>query len=250
VLPERRLACKAAGVAEVEVFRTAVLDPVAVEGMLTGSERTRQSELTDSASRARAATARALLRAATAHRLGVTPTEVRLDYRCAVCGGRHGKPVVRSARGSMHASVSYSGTVVLVAVSDVPVGVDVEQCAATAFPGFESIALSALERAEFAAMTPQLRAELWVRKEAVLKVSGVGLSVSPESLHIGHPSNGQVPVPGSILAAGCASVLALPVPAGYRAAVAVAGRESPRLIVRDGRPLLAAAEADVRTATA
>jgi 4'-phosphopantetheinyl transferase len=235
--------------ATVEVLRAVAVNPALVAHLLTHSERARHSALTDSGSRARVATGRALLRTAAARRFGVPPTEVALDYRCVVCGGPHGKPELRTTNASLHASVSYSGTVVLVAVADVPVGVDVEQCSATAFAGFESIALSALERADSAPMAPERRAELWVRKEAVLKISGVGLSVAPETVHIGRAASGRVQVPESVVAAGWASTVGVAVPAGYRAAVAVGGRQKPRVIVRDGRALLAAAAAAVHTAT-
>jgi phosphopantetheinyl transferase len=148
-------------------------------------------------------------------------------------------------------SVTSSDTIVLVAVSDVPVGVDVERCAATAFPGFDSVALSARERAEFG-RSPALdrRTEIWVRKEAVLKVGGLGLSVPPNEIYVGRTHDGPIRVPKPVAADGWVSVVGVEVPDAYRAAVAVGGRETPTVTVRDGRTLLAAGAAAVRTATA
>lgn len=192
------------------------------------------------------------MRAVVAWRTGQRPDDVVFDYRCAVCRGAHGKPIVRSVDGvqTVETSVSASGSVVLVAIADVPVGIDVERCAATAFGGFDSVALSEAERAAVGMVEPARRAELWVRKEAVLKISGIGLHISPSDLHVGTVLRGAIRVPDSVAVDGWASVEEVPVPDGYRAAVAIAGRVTPTVINYDGQPLLAVAAADVRTATA
>lgn len=234
----------------IEVVATPVVDAAVVAELMTAADRARLANLVDPAARDRVATGRALLRAATLARTGGVPDDATIGYRCALCGGPHGKPVVQLPSGAdpVHASVSAAGSVVLVALADVPVGVDVEQCVATAFPGFDSVALSARERATFDPPAPERYAELWVRKEAVLKIGGLGLSVPASDVHVGRVGAGPIRVSHSIAAGGWASVLGVPVPAGYRAAAAVTGPVTPTLTVRVGRALLATAVTAARAA--
>lgn len=109
--------------------------------------------------------------------------------RCDRCGSSaHGQPVLQ--HHELHTSRSYAGPVVAVAVSSAgPVGVDVEQVAAVAFPGFAGVALGPAERAG----SDAARARAWTRKEAVLKAQGTGLRVDPRTVDVtssrlpGHP---------------------------------------------------------------
>lgn len=67
-------------------------------------------------------------------------------------------------------------------------GVDLEDAASPAFAGagLEDVMATGAERAALAAVAeagrPRLRAQLWVRKEAVLKAAGQGLRLDPRSV--------------------------------------------------------------------
>lgn len=120
---------------------------------------------------------------------GVPAGAVRLGYRCWRCGAPHGRPVVEwpAAAAVWWVSIAHAGDRVVVAASSAgPVGVDVEPVAAVEFSGFDGVALTEGERELVAALDsglrPSARAELWVRKEAMLKASGEGLRVDPCSV--------------------------------------------------------------------
>lgn len=116
---------------------------------------------------------------------GVAPHAVRLGRFCPRCGSdSHGTPyALVGGRPGPHISLARAGGVSLVAVGDAPVGVDVEQVAATRFAGFPSVALHPAERAD----DPRERAVLWVRKEALLKAAGTGLATDPREVRVSAP---------------------------------------------------------------
>lgn len=124
---------------------------------------------------------------------------VRLVHACAVCGGSdHGRPLVRTASGSLGVSVARarSGGIGVVAVCQgAQVGIDVEATGAAAFPGFDDVALHPREHCHDDAE----RTRLWVRKEALLKSHGTGLATDPRGVLLS--TNGQVLVgpPGMIV---------------------------------------------------
>ncbi|MFC6714540.1 4'-phosphopantetheinyl transferase family protein [Branchiibius cervicis] len=89
--------------------------------------------------------------------LGVPAAEVPLDRTCERCGAPHGRPRTDGA----HLSIAHADGTALVAVSDAPVGVDLEPVG-RAVP----IDSGAADLAD------------WVRKEAALKLTGDGLRLS------------------------------------------------------------------------
>jgi len=102
-----------------------------------------------------------------------------VTHTCPRCGvGDHGRP---SSSGRF-VSIARAGEAVLVAVAEEPVGVDLESQSAT------GPALAAHPSETGDPLT------LWVRKEALLKATGLGLTVSPDTFWIdnGRPS----PIPG------------------------------------------------------
>ena len=131
--------------------------------------------------------------------LGVDASSVRVGRLCPRCGSdAHGRPWVS---GGVDVSLSRSHGLLVTAVSTGgPVGVDVESVDDVDAGWDRALVLHADERAD----TPDERARMWCRKEAILKAAGTGL---------------DVPMP-DILAA-CHDVTDLAAPEGFRAAVSV-----------------------------
>nr|WP_269438006.1 4'-phosphopantetheinyl transferase superfamily protein [Arthrobacter sp. zg-Y179] len=77
------------------------------------------------------------------------------------------------------------------------VGVDLEDSAARAFTdtAVEDVMATGAERAAIAAVAvpdrPRLRAQIWVRKEALLKASGQGLRIDPRSVETDFGERGR-----------------------------------------------------------
>lgn len=192
---------------------------------LSDSERASVASKRLPADLARSAAARILLKRLLATEFGIDPAAVEL----LATGGRGARPElawVHQAGGpaGLSANISHAGDQVLVAVArGGMVGVDVEQHCATGFDGFDQVALSAAERAMVAgtppALQPRLRAEFWVRKEAVLKAVGAGLRHDPAELCFAASGPGESP---AAVHHGVAMHL-LEAAQGYSAAVAVAG---------------------------
>lgn len=201
-------------------------DPAAAASPhLSAAERELLSGRRRQGDRDRSATARVLLKGLLARDFGIEPASVHLPAGTAP----ENKPVLRYVRGGrpveqLRASVSHAQGHVLVAVTDGPaIGVDVEAHASTAFAGFDNIALSAAER-EWVARMPawrrgMARADFWVRKEALLKATGVGLRQDPARLCFASPvawSASQQPLQRL-------TVQLVPTGAGHSAAVCVTG---------------------------
>ncbi|WP_161500668.1 4'-phosphopantetheinyl transferase family protein [Embleya scabrispora] len=159
-------------------------DPDAVaRAWFDAAERARYERYRRPADRARFATARALARRVLAARLDVAPGEVRFDTTCRLCGCDRGKPRVVRGPSRLDFSISHAGErVVLAVVEGAEVGVDVERIATVA--GI----LSSAELAAQGRLPARSRAvdaiTRWTRKEALLKVYGLGLTVDPRRLTV------------------------------------------------------------------
>ncbi|WP_166784044.1 4'-phosphopantetheinyl transferase family protein [Cryobacterium suzukii] len=132
-------------------------------------------------------TDRALLAAAVA-RICPGQGPVTIEQRCERCGGAHGRPRVLAPSG-VFVSLSRAGHTVAVSVSLVgPIGVDIESVTAVGRAGFDDVAFNADERAALqrmpAAERDRARAGIWTTKEALLKLSGQGLTVDPRELTV------------------------------------------------------------------
>lgn len=164
-------------------------------------ERARADTFVRAEDRHRFIAQHALLRTLVGELTGGDPERLEVGARCPVCGGSgHGRPVLRTD-ASMRLSASRSGQRVVVAVArgDAPIGVDVEPTITTGSVGvdavdavdavaFDLVALTPGERARVLARPEAeqsvARTAMWVRKEAVLKRVGVGLTVSPAEFDV------------------------------------------------------------------
>ncbi|HEY6933981.1 MAG TPA: 4'-phosphopantetheinyl transferase superfamily protein [Marmoricola sp.] len=144
-----------------------------------------------------------------------------VEHRCVRCGADdHGQPYLVGVT-SLHVSLARAGGLGIVALSTVGrVGVDLEREDAAGFDGFAEAALHPDERVH----TTQEATRLWVRKEALLKATGRGLTVDPRQVRL---SESRQP-PALLHWAGAddpgpAWLADVPVTEGWLAAVAVLG---------------------------
>jgi 4'-phosphopantetheinyl transferase len=205
----------------------AVLPGAAGLAALSGEEQARAATLVFAADRHRYQVAHAMLRQVLGGYLDTAPPELRFGRQpCPRCGGPDGRPVL--APGAAAAaplpwfSLAHSGDAVAIAVASRPVGVDTEQEPARCVCSLTG-SMHPADAAAVAGLTePDLHAAVirwWVRAEAVLKCAGEGIAhrlgafpVLPEAT--GGPGDGP----------DC-SVSPVPSPAGYQAAVALAGQD-------------------------
>ncbi|MET9359905.1 4'-phosphopantetheinyl transferase superfamily protein [Streptomyces sp. NPDC006632] len=171
------------GGASCEVWwaRTAYCRP-GLAALLTRSETVRRDLYARADDRDRFAVSAALVRLAAARQLGLGARDITVVRDCPDCPLPHGRPRIEGAR--LDVSVSYAGSVVVVAVSHgARVGVDVETVglltsrhAAVLQRALGADELSTLEKTpEDARATWLLRR--WTYKEAVVKATGDGLRV-------------------------------------------------------------------------
>jgi 4'-phosphopantetheinyl transferase len=210
---------------EVKLLRYelgATLAPEALEPLSAG-ERERAARFHVHADRVRFVGARLALREVLASKLGVSPATVPIVL------GEHGKPLVAGAPW-LWFSLAHSGKVGVIAVSTRhPVGVDVEQVDPVF--GFRETAREVLTDAELASLGNDSDASarrrfyaLWVRKEAVSKALGTGLtrrlrqfSVDPAAAEI---ENQRVTLAALDVGDGYSGALALLEPLAVRASAA------------------------------
>lgn len=126
--------------------------------------------------------ARAGMRSILGSRLGVPPETISFSL------GTHGKPYLVNTDHPCFFNLSHSEGMAVLAVGEVPVGVDIEHIG----PLHEGVAeafFSADESRALAAMPREDRVHAfyrcWTAKEALLKALGVGLSLSGKSFTVG-----------------------------------------------------------------
>lgn len=143
---------------------------------LSAEELERANRYSSEGARRRFLVCRAALRRLLGSYLALSPATV------ALTSGRHGKSeLAPGAPVGLEFNVSHSGDLALIALGHLPVGVDIEFCRVDR--DLESLAETALSDRELAAwraLLPADRAaafyETWVRKEAFVKATGLGLS--------------------------------------------------------------------------
>jgi 4'-phosphopantetheinyl transferase len=238
------------------VLRVVVARPTRspeLEALLDDNERERVALLRREEDRRRFVAAHALARLVLSELTGQSATTLTFVTRCPRCDGPHGKARLAGAE-HVHFSTTHAGERVAVAVTALgPVGVDLEPTEAGGFARFADVALTAGEGAEYARLPveqrPRAATTWWVRKEAVLKATGHGMSVSPADIEISGPADKP-----RLIAWGAADEPLAPVQlidlrlgAGYVGCVAVLSPRAPRVRLTDGSGLLATSEAPVRT---
>ena len=180
--------------------------------LLDARERARADTFVRAEDRRRFIAQHALLRSTVGELTASDPRRLELGSQCPVCGGTdHGRPVLQTD-ASVRLSASRSGQRVVVAVArgDAPIGIDVEPTITTGSDGiafdavafdavafdtvafdtvaFDTVALTPGERAQVMARPEPERAfartATWVRKEAVLKRAGIGLTTPPAEFDV------------------------------------------------------------------
>ncbi|AXT84562.1 hypothetical protein C6I20_04685 [Aeromicrobium sp. A1-2] len=147
---------------------------------------------------------------------GTPAAHVRVVRACRSCGSdRHGKPQIVLPHGHtpLHLSLSRSAGAAVVAVTDAgPIGIDVEQ-------GSSDLVT-------------------WVRKESLVKATGHGLTIDPETITVSEPGLPPEllswPEPQPIDRA--VWMFDLVSPDGFVGAVSILANDRPCLVTRPAAP--------------
>lgn len=218
-------------IAPPELFLVPLFAPAerqaALEAMLEPYERERAERFAFPWLRTRYAVAHAALRTIAARRLGADPRALRWTI------GRFGKPSLPGT--GLELSLSHAGDWGLVAVGERdPMGVDLEAIVPErASPDMIRAVTSPAERAAFAALPAREHAaaffRLWVRKEAVIKALGTGLSRPLDTIDV--PLAPAAPEDGVVLRPSASDggpapgvrwrLFDVPAPTGHLAALVV-----------------------------
>ncbi|WP_410573323.1 4'-phosphopantetheinyl transferase family protein [Amycolatopsis sp. cmx-4-61] len=156
-------------------------------GLLSEAERARAARLAATPAGDVFVTSRALQRLWGAAAVGVPPAEVAVDRSCEHCGDPgHGRPRLTGAPAF---SVSHTGRWLLLTTAERGrIGADIEDPAAAADPaGLAGVVLSAAEHREFSAAPAERAGRLltaWTRKEAAMKLAGLGLAAAPARVDV------------------------------------------------------------------
>jgi 4'-phosphopantetheinyl transferase len=153
-------------------------------GFLSAEEKARAMAFRFEADRVRFIAARGTLRLLVGRYLGRSPAALPLRR------GPWGKPCLGGGGEGLHFNLSHAGDLMLLAVArGREVGVDVERLDANI--DAESLARTALSTGERAALMALPRREraaalirAWTRKEAVMKATGRGASLSPDRVEV------------------------------------------------------------------
>ncbi|MGH2835999.1 MAG: 4'-phosphopantetheinyl transferase family protein [Solirubrobacteraceae bacterium] len=173
--------------AELNIVLCALDELPADASVLDEREKRRAELLQRDVDRRRFVAVHTVLRRELGERMQTDPAELEFSRApCNQCGGPHGRPIVLRPGGSLarraglHFSLSHSGSQALLAISQRPVGADIEalpdasmcqQLTALMHPHEQARILTAPEEAQRTLFT-----RLWCRKEAYLKGIGVGFA--------------------------------------------------------------------------
>ena len=157
--------------------------------LLDADERRRAGALSDLQAQRRFVSAHAMLRILVGQRIDLDPHLLTFTP----CGA-YGKPELVYRPHRVHVNLASAGDRVVCAVTEHgPVGVDVESHSVIAdanrFGALDRILLTPAERRVLGEIGDRVSSltRWWVRKEAVLKASGEGLTVEPTTLQMSAP---------------------------------------------------------------
>jgi 4'-phosphopantetheinyl transferase len=202
-------------------------DAPALVALLDEHERDRLGRYRRPEDTARYLAAHALTRIVLGRCLQRPPSSLTIDRTCR-CGEQHGKPVLAGCGPGF--SLSHAGDVVGVAVLEGgAVGLDVEQVRAISD-------LAATARHVGAPADPTGFFRAWTRKEALLKLTGEGLSSPMAAIVL--DEDGVASWTGDGAPDGPVWLRDLRAPDGSPAAVAGLGPDAPAVAEHDGGPLL------------
>ena len=177
--------------AQVWVLRLADLDPGELDPTpLDEQERNRLSRLQRPADRGAFLAAHLLLRQLLGSELGCSPDEISyIRERCPRCGAPNGRPALARSTPPLHFSISRDGGLILVALAQAPVGVDIQVHADRELAAEVGTLLHSAEREQILAAPAAEQASaftrIWTRKEAYLKGIGTGVAHGMEAKNLG-----------------------------------------------------------------
>lgn len=168
---------------DVAVFLADLDDQEPHDHLLSPDERERAARFRSQVTSRRYVAARAVLRSLLAEWEDVDPTELHI-----VCGS-HGKPHLAShSRTSFNVSRSEHLALFALASPHTDVGVDIERIRSVDPVYLSASYFSVDERRELAKMAPSRRLSAffdgWVRKEAIIKADGRGISLPLSSFSV------------------------------------------------------------------
>lgn len=146
---------------------------------LSETDRVRLSRMRSAASRERFLFTRKMLYQVLSEETGLDPSALQVDV------GYYGKPYLASHPQCIHFSLSHCREFLAIATSfDGDVGVDIEDSPLCG-PAPSLAAVCSAGELQSLATVPEVDfLALWTRKEAFLKLNGVGLSVDPKEVEI------------------------------------------------------------------
>lgn len=216
--------------ADVHVWAAGLNKPIerisALERTLSSDERNRAMQFHAERDRNRFTVGRGVLRAILSSYLDINPAQLHFVY------GPRGKPMLTGlpGRSALHFNVTHSNELILFALTRAcAVGIDVEWLELIRdTEDISSHFFSPREVAKLAALPKERRAlafsNLWSRKEAFLKATGVGLSAPLDQIEVSF-TPGELPrmisIAGNLHAAACWTLEDLAPAADYKGAVAV-----------------------------
>ncbi|MGW0734086.1 4'-phosphopantetheinyl transferase family protein [Streptomyces sp. NPDC002851] len=208
--------------------------------VLDPAELRRAAAFQDPRARDRYVTAHVGLRVLLGRHVGAAPARLSFTReRCGMpgCAELHGRPALVGHPG-VRFSLSHAADAALYALAATPVGVDVEarEVAASVVDGAGRMSrwlahLHRDERRTLAALPAGQRRDAflscWVRKEAYFKGIGTGLAAGLGSQYVGFAETYAAAAADAPAGPEGWSLVDLPVPGGYRAAVAVRTGDGP-----------------------
>jgi len=156
-----------------DIWKIRISDSISIpENILSNEELLKASRFLHARDRASFTCRRTALRILLSRYTGIPLSEIGFIL------GKNKKPELRSESNKIRFNVSHSGDLVLIAISDTDVGVDIEQCVPT-FNYSEvlkhSFSKQEIDYIEHATDSRELFFKLWTRKEALTKASSKGL---------------------------------------------------------------------------